>query len=382
FLANSTGRRPAGGPPGPRAARGNALTRRLRSLVAGATWLIRLRFGAFAWASAAAGAVTPGATVDVWHGHDLPGLVAAAAAQRRHGGALIYDAHELYLEAGTTANAPAWARSIVDRRERTLVRQADAVVTVNEAIGEELRRRFGPRRLVVVHNCPPLADLADRLEEPSEGAGTSHRRPGGIGPLRTAAGLDADAAVALYHGSLVPWRGTDMLAAAILDPRLAAVHAVFLGAGPLARTLRDLAAEPRFDGRLHVLDPVDPHDLERWIADADVGVMAIAPSTLNHRLSTPNKLFECLAAGVPVVASDFPGIRSIVCDDPAGPLGVVCDPGSPAAIATAIDTILGMPALARADLRRRCLDAARERWSWEIQAKGLLHLYADLGATA
>ena len=90
--------------------------------------------------------------------------------------------------------------------------------------------------------------------------------------------------------------------------------------------LEALAAAPRFGGRVHVLPAVPPDELCAWVASADVGVMAIQPSTLNHRLSTPNKLFECLAAGVPVVASDFPEMRRIVCDDPVGPLGVVAAP--------------------------------------------------------
>src|SRR5664279_3615515 len=60
--------------------------------------------------------------------------------------------------------------------------------------------------------------------------------------------------------------------------------------------------------------------------------MPIQDSTLNHRLSTPNKLFEALAAGVPIVASDLPELRRIVMEDPAGPLGVLCNPTHPVTI--------------------------------------------------
>ena len=98
-----------------------------------------------------------------------------------------------------------------------------------------------------------------------------------------------------------------------------------------------------------------PQRRKKWVVDADVGVMPIQASTLNHRLSTPNKLFECLAAGVPVVASDFPEMRQIVADDPLGPLGELCDPASIDSVAEAIRRVVELPPDAATDLRRRCL---------------------------
>jgi glycosyltransferase involved in cell wall biosynthesis len=110
--------------------------------------------------------------------------------------------------------------------------------------------------------------------------------------------------------------------------------------------------------------------------------MAIQPSTLNHRLSTPNKLFEGLAAGLPVVASDFPEMREIIMGDPDGPLGTVCRPDDPADIARAITSIVDRPAAERAALRARCLAAAHARWNWETEVRGLLELYRELADRA
>ena len=141
-----------------------------------------------------------------------------------------------------------------------------------------------------------------------------------------------------------------------------------------------LALDARFEGRLHVLDAVDPAVLLDWVAGADVEVIPGQPSTLNHRLSSPNKLFEALAAGVPVAVMDFPYVRGLVLDDPDGPLGAVCDPTDPAAIAVAIRSIIELAPDARADLRRRCLQAAHERWNWETEAAKLVDLYASLAA--
>jgi glycosyltransferase involved in cell wall biosynthesis len=99
---------------------------------------------------------------------------------------------------------------------------------------------------------------------------------------------------------------------------------------------------------------------------------------LNDRLSTPNKLFECLAAGVPVVSSDFPERRRVLLEDPSGPLGVLCDPADPADIASAIREILDLPRDRYMAMRQRCEHAAQERWNWEADAARLIALYGKL----
>ncbi len=144
--------------------------------------------------------------------------------------------------------------------------------------------------------------------------------------------------------------------------------------------LEALAADPASGGRVHVLEAVPPDELLPWVASADVAVMAIQPSTLNHRLSTPNKLFEAIAAGVPVVASDFPEMRSIVLDDRAGPLGAVCRPDSVESVAAAIRAIVDLDPAEHDAMRGRIRVAARERWNWETEVARLVGLYADLAA--
>ncbi|MCU0504932.1 MAG: glycosyltransferase [Chloroflexi bacterium] len=324
-------------------------------------FLARWRFVIEGWgrvvADRAAGA-------DVFHGHDLTAMPAASTSRRRRGGRLVYDSHEIILESGSYAKRPGWLRGLLRRREQGYVAEADAMVTVNDALAEELASRYAPHRVVVVHNTPA------RWEPPAD-------RPT---LLRDAAGIPAGAPIALYHGGFSAHRGIEELAAAILEPAASDVHAVALGYGSLRATLGEMSADPRYDGRFHVIDAVPPDELPAWVASADVGVMPIQASTLNHRLSTPNKLFECLAAGTPVVVSDFPDMRRIVLEDPDGPLGTTCDPTSPASVAAAIHAVLDLEAAAAADLRARCLRAAHARWNWEAESARLVALYGDLTA--
>ena len=335
-------------------------TARIRS---GADWLVRWRTSTEEWDRAAAAAAP---VADVFHAHDLNALHAAVLARARAGGALVYDSHEIFLESGSHAMRPGWARRIFERREAAWLAGADALVTVNDALARELGSRYSPRRVVVVHNCLPRPGPA--TDAP--------------GPLRRALGLGTDARIALYHGGFSKHRGLEELVAAAALPDLEGVHVVFLGYGSLAADLRARAAASPVAERVHVLAAVPPDVLIDWVRDADVAVMPIRDSTLNHRLSTPNKLFEALAAGVPIVAADLPEMHRIVMDDPAGPLGLVCDPTDPASIAGAIASLLGRPAADRAALRERCRTAARDRWNWETESARLVALYADLAAAS
>jgi glycosyltransferase involved in cell wall biosynthesis len=305
-----------------------------------------------------AAAADPGA--DIYHGMAYQGIPIALSLRGRSGGRVLYDARDLYPESGNLARMAAPVRRLAGLAERHWARRSDRIITVNDELAAILARRFDRPLPSVVMNClPAWTPPADR-----------DRR------FHELLGLAPETRVVLYHGGFLPSRGIEILAAAV--GRLTAVALVAMGDGPLRPNLERLAAESRTDGRVHVLPPVPPADLVGWIAAADVGGMVNQPVSRNERISTPNKLFECLAAGVPVVSSDFPGRRRIVIEDPEGPLGAVCDPTDPDAVAAALREVLDRPAEAAADLRRRVLVAAHARWTWERQAATLLDVYGRL----
>jgi glycosyltransferase involved in cell wall biosynthesis len=296
---------------------------------------------------------------DVIHAMAFLSLSPALAISRRQGGTpVIYDARDIYASAANIARLPGFVRRSFARFERRLARRARRVVTVNEPYADVLAGRLGPPRPLVAMNGP------SRSAQPP----TPQRR------FHETLDLAPGARVVLYHGGFSPDRGIEQLIEALpLLPPEATL--VLLGYGELLEPLRRRVGEPALAGRLHVLPAVAPDVLLDWVASADVAAMPIQPTTLNHRLTTPNKLFEAMAAGTPVVASDLPGMAPIVRDTRCG---VLCDPTEPAAIAAAIRTVLEATDEQRDAWCRGGREAAAGRYSWEEQVAGLLAEYGRI----
>ena len=301
-------------------------------------------------------AVAPPA--DLVHAMAYMGIPVGLAVGRRDGAAVIYDARDIYVDAANLARQPRLARAIFGRVERRWANLASRVITVNRPYAAVMADRFGVPSPLVVLNC-------------------SYRQVGPASRLRRlhdALGLADDAVVVLYHGGLSPDRGIEQLIDGL--PLLpAGAHLVLMGYGVLEDRLRTRAADPRLAGRLHILPAVPPTDLLEWVGSADVAAMPIQPSTLNHRLTTPNKLFEAMAAGVPIVASDLPGMAPIVRETGAG---LVVDPTDPVALAGSIRRIIEMPSNERSAMAERGRAAHLATYNWESQADLLLAEYGRL----
>jgi glycosyltransferase involved in cell wall biosynthesis len=342
----------------PKALRGTMLSPFLRSLKTGTYrllarrhWMVVFPLRPIAWAVALEDAVEP---ADLWHGMWAGSLPALGRLRRRHGGRTIYDSRDIYLHSREFDKMDPVRRTLLQRIERRWARAADAVITVNDAYADILARTLRVARPAVVMNCPARWTRPD--PPPNR--------------IRVALGLPATTAIALYQGNLITERGIEQAMDAILEVQGAAL--VLLGYGSLRDALMSRAARPPYAGCVFVLPPVPPSELLEWTASSDVMVMAIQPTTLNHRFTTPQKLFEALAAGVPVVASDLPGMADIV---GATQAGVVCDPTSPASIAAAIREVLQQPAADLATMRERARRAADETYNWDRQAAALFEVY-------
>jgi glycosyltransferase involved in cell wall biosynthesis len=299
------------------------------------------------WAVRAAG------KPDVWHAHDFTGLLALALGGLPRDTPVVYDSHELYMELGSAARMPGPVRTTLAAVERRLARRARGVITVNRAVADELARRYEVDPIVVM-NCPHFVEV---------------ERPG---RMRLALGL-GDRPVLLYHGAVSEGRGIEVTVSTLerLPPSVAFV---VLGDGALVPWVQEQQRRPELADRLFWHPAVALAELLSWVVDADLGMALIAPTEQNFVVSTPNKLFECMTAGVPVVASDFPEMRRIVLGEG---VGEVCDPTDPDLIGATIAALLAAPDRLSA-MRQRASAAARTTYNWEAQVAELVSLYHDI----
>ena len=306
------------------------------------------------WADRVA-AVVPEA--DVWQAEGLITLPVALALRRARGGRAVYDARDLQVDSSRFARLPGPWRRLLAGRERAWARAADATLTANEPYAEVLRRSIGLDP-TIVFNGPLAASVADSPPF----------------PVRDRLGLPASTRIVLCLGNVAPGRGVEQLCLAIA----AVPDAVLLVVGPGGAFRDRLAAEaeslPAAD-RIRFLPAVAPADIPAWTAAADVAAIVIQPTTLNHRLTTPTRLFDALGAGVPIVASDLPGMAAIV---QATGAGVVVDPTDPDAIAGALRAVLDASAEVRAAYRDRAMEAARGSYGWATQVERLADVYRRL----
>ncbi|HET6262800.1 MAG TPA: glycosyltransferase family 4 protein [Chloroflexia bacterium] len=295
------------------------------------------------------------AKADVYHSHDLNNLELACTAAAANGARVVYDSHELFTEIGNRwikLRRRAWMQL-----ERRLIKKVDLVVTVNEFIAAELSSRYGVPAPLVVMNCPdPPPDF-----DPST--------PYDL--LRERLGLAPGRKIVLYQGWMSEGRGLENLVRCA--PMLAGDAAVvFIGYGDYQQVLERMGTAEA-PGRVYFLPAVSHRDLLPYCASADVGLIPYQAVDLNNYYSSPNKLFDYIQAGLPIVASDFPFLRKVIATDE---LGVVADLSTPESYARAINQVLTLPdggEQIRANMRR-----VASRYTWQSQARALVAAYEAL----
>jgi glycosyltransferase involved in cell wall biosynthesis len=293
----------------------------------------------------------------------IPIALKLGRAARRSGraGRVIYDVIDVILESNNYDRVPRPIVRTYQAIERRWVGGADAIVTVNDPIAAHLETEWRLATTpVTLLNCQP------RWDPPTP-------RPDRI---REATGVPAERRIVLFLGRLGRARGLEEAAEAVL--RLDDAALVLLGFGPWAYRLRERDREPRFAGRHFTLPPVHPDDVPTWTASADASIIAVPADSLNQRLSTPNKFWESLTAGTPIVVGrDLEVMRAIV---EADDLGATADPSSVADLSRVLSLLLDASAGEREARRARCLRVTAERYNWETAVQPYLALVQGLAA--
>lgn len=288
------------------------------------------------WATEA-GRLAADSEYDVVHVHDFTALRLGSRLANARQVPLIYDSHELWSERRRTSRPTPILRLREQRAEKRLGGRAAAVLTVGEALAQQLRSSYGWAHVSVVRNTFPR------------------------GPHRQAPARKSPAA-AVYAGRLGAGRDLETVAAAS-ETLSMPVQLV----GPI-----DLAWSARFNqGRCSVLPSVPVDAVGGVLSSAGLALVTLEPGCGNHEIALPNKLFHAIRAGVPIVASDVGELARTV---RAHGIGVLYRPGDAASLIMAVE-----------EARRRypelvaAVQRAADELSWDRDQETLLGVYERLG---
>lgn len=292
---------------------------------------------------------------EVWHCHDLNTLAVGVRGKRRRPGTrLVYDSHELATERSRMAPR---ARRRAGRQEKRGLRRVDEGIWTTRTRAEYVVRRYGIPFPTLIHNVPELLEV----------------QPGW--DLHERLGIPADQRILLYQGSIQEYRGIEesIEAVTLLDRCVLVV----IGYGYHRPVLENQVRRRGLADRVRFFGPIPNDELLYYTASADVGLCVIRGQSLSYRWSMPNKLFEYMMAGIPVVASDFEEMGRVVREEG---VGTVCDPDDPQSIAAAVRAIVDDPA---AEARfRAATRVAITRYNWDHEEQKLLALYRRLQSAA
>ena len=223
-------------------------------------------------------------------------LPLAHALARRTGAVFAYNAHELETE---TVGSAGLRQRLQRAIERHYIHRADVVSVVNESIAQWYREAYPGVDPVVVTNAPTGAE--------------------GVIDLRARLGIPEEALLYLHSGYLAPGRNIPLILRAF--EQVTSAHVVFVGSGTLLPEVERAAAS---HPNIHHLPPVEPDQVLAMTRGADVALCLIESGCLSHRMSTPNKMMEAFAAGVPALCSPLAEARRYLGDQ--APAWVLEDP--------------------------------------------------------
>lgn len=290
------------------------------------------------------------------HCNDYNTMWVGVAARAMGGIAVVYDSHELWPDRNLRPEPRWWLLAC----EALFVRCAHGTITASPGYADVMARRHRITKPKVVRNIP--------ASRSGDAAGRA------TGPVRASSGNNHS--LALYVGALTSGRGLETSIKAMALVPGARLRLVGPGRDDYRAGLVELARREGVAERVEFAGAVPPQKLLDTISTACVGLALIQPVCLSYRMSLPNKLFEYVAAGVPVLGSDLPAIGPLVREYE---IGLVAQPDQVADVASKLSEMLEPR---RNDAFRVATRKAAQRLNWDRESRLLVDAYVEAAAAA
>lgn len=279
--------------------------------------------------------------------HSLAVLPLCVLAAMMTGARLVYDTHELETE---TSGYKGLRQKLGRFVEKLCIRRCDMVVCVSSSIADWYAKTYGLERPTVVRNIPQFCPPAAR----------------DLTALRQSMGLQSGRLAFIYQGGFIAGRGVERLLKVFIG--LQQVDLVCMGSGPLQPMVAQAA---ELHANIHLVPPVPPQEVLGYTQAADVGICLTDNSCLSHYYSLPNKIFEYLHAGLPIIVNPLLEQKQMVEQHGCGWVAEEDD-------AAFSEMLLAIDRAAIA-AKRDNVQAATHALNWDEEKARLLQAYRDHG---
>ena len=321
---------------------------------------------------------------------------------------MVYEAHTIAADAAAarpqllTGAEPASAAKLrrLAKRDERVWKHAEGYVTITDGLRAEMQQRFGPRtRVAVVPDGVRAAAAdsadedkgADHAEDADSSMGADYaehadsqrtsdvgRRTSDLGRRTSDLGPRTSGFTIGYAGHLYPWKGVEAIVEAVAA--LPDARALIVGGHdkePDLDRVKAFAEQLNVASRITFTGMIPPADVAARLATADVLVLPNPKSAISSEFTSPLKLFEYMASGRPIVASDLPAIREVLRD---AENALLVEPGNAQALAAGIQRIMDDTALGARLAAQARLDV--QAFTWAKRAGRLEALFATVTGTA
>ena len=288
---------------------------------------------------------------DIIVSNDLDTLPACWLASKIRAKTLVYDSHEYFTGVPELLERK-FVRSVWEKIEKLIVPCLENVITVSDPIADIFYEKYQIKP-VVIRNCS--------------------RSSAAVIPVsRMELGIDEERLLlVLQGGGINIHKGAEELVEAMKS--LPDVHLLIIGSGDVIPYLKRMASENDLECRINFLPRMPWSEMMRFTKAADAGLSLERDTNINYRFSLPNKMFDYISAGIPVIAGELPEIAKVIAGNSCG---ILIPSITPAEIARAVTLLDGNRDLLMV-LKQNSGDAFKEL-NWEKESEKVKELYINL----
>jgi len=292
------------------------------------------------------------------HCHDFPTLPMGYFMGLFTQSSLIYDSHELFVGQRYIEKRNPCLRKLLKRTEILFASRGKWILQADSLRTQYFKKSTG------LQNVETISNYAEDIGFNKQNL------------IRKKFGIPEKTVVLLYLGMI---HSTGRGIRTILKALDSIENAVFVAIGTLTPSGQNLLfKKERTIDRAFYMEPVPPWEVVRWACGADIGLSLIENESASYRLCVPTKTYEYLMAGIPVIASNFPALSSLIDNNPIGKVGCVIDPYNSDELVQAVKFIISDEERMR-KMKENARRLALSYYNWTLGSeKKLLRLYKTL----